>query len=30
MVVVVAVILGQWQAELVACVVFSRPSLVSL
>ena len=30
MVVVVAVIVGAWHAELVACVVFFCPSLVSL
>ena len=30
MVVVVAVLVGEWQAELVACVVLFCPSLVSL
>ena len=30
MIVVVAVIVGEWKAELVACVVYSCPSLVSL
>ena len=30
MVVVVALLLGKWQAELVACVVFFCPLLVSL